>query len=133
MGWISSPFPAHPRDEVRQEINIRNPGINLTGLSDWELVDLYLRFDYSTSYSEEIMKMRDYFGFNPDLYVETSSRDTIMQNTTRTYIDAFIQSLPLKDDCYTKMLALEWWQVPFQSQQGPYNKMERTVRAYLIH
>jgi hypothetical protein len=68
-------FPAHPRDDVLENIKQRNPGIDLSNLTDWDLVDLYLRADGSNPPSEE----RAYFGFKPDNYVETSSRDRFME------------------------------------------------------
>lgn len=46
--WIESPYPAHPRDEVIAEIQSRNPVINLDGLNDDDLIDLYLRRDWGS-------------------------------------------------------------------------------------
>jgi len=88
-----SPFRAHPREEVIQDIQRRNPGIDLNGLSDNDLIDLYLRKDAPDPNSSLRIKERDYFGFATDLYFPGSSRDRDMEHVTRAYILRFMRRI----------------------------------------
>ena len=87
---IFSPFPAHPREEVIQDIMRRNPGIDLNGLSDNDLIDLYLRKDVADPNWSLRVEERSHFGLDTDLYIEGSSRDRDMEVVTRAHIWWFL-------------------------------------------
>ena len=94
--WVSSPSPygAHPRTDVMADIWDRNPGINLSSVSDDLLIDLFLRKDpgiYSR-YSTEAQRVeeREWFGLKTDLYFEGAARDTLMERRTREVIRSFL-------------------------------------------
>jgi RHS repeat-associated protein len=91
--WTPSPFSAHPREKVIQEIRNKNPEINLIGLFDWDLVDLYLRLDPTDPNSQQRFDERDYFGFQADFTVMTSKRERMMQISTDSYIKEFLKKL----------------------------------------
>jgi hypothetical protein len=115
--WYPSPFPAHPKDKVRQEIQRRNPGFNFADVeSDWDLVDLYLRMDTWVD-PTQIMKERDYFGFNPDKYFESSSRDTMMRNLSQRRIQEFLARLET-EPCLDLILPWnDWLEAPLKDVQ----------------
>jgi RHS repeat-associated protein len=89
--WISSPFPAHPRDEVIKDVQRRNIMLNLNGLDDWKLIDLYLRSDGANM--QQVMAERDYFGFKTDLYISGSSREEKMTQDVKSSINSFLSTL----------------------------------------
>jgi RHS repeat-associated protein len=96
--WESSPFPKHPKEDLMRELRKRNPGLQISDIkSDWDLVDLYLRFDPGETLSEK-MNERAYFSFDPDRYIRSSYRDTLMREDSMKLIKRF-KSLPLKDGC----------------------------------
>lgn len=71
-----------------------NPGLNAAGLSDDQLIDLYLRryvidfINWDTKW-----EMRNYFGFDPDMYVANSIRDRDMEAQNDAYMLRFLLSL----------------------------------------
>ncbi|MEJ5312545.1 MAG: RHS repeat-associated core domain-containing protein [Anaerolineae bacterium] len=88
--WVESPYPAHPRDEVIAEIRSRNPGIDLNGLNDDDLIDLYLRRDWEVGDWPRREQERSHFGLDPDAYIGSSLRDTRMRQTSRVKIAQFL-------------------------------------------
>jgi len=88
--WIESPYPAHPRDEVTTEIRSRNPGVDLNGLNDDDLIDLHLRRDWEVGDWPQRERERSYFGLDPDAYIESSLRDTLMRQMSRIKIAQFL-------------------------------------------
>ncbi len=88
--WIESPYPAHPWDEVTTEIRSRNPGIDLNGLNDDDLIDLYLRRDGEVGDWPQREQERSCFGLDPDAYIEDSLRDTWMRQMSRIKIAQFL-------------------------------------------
>jgi RHS repeat-associated protein len=94
--WFQSPFPAHPREDIIRDLQNRNPGINLMGLSDWDLVDLYLRLDHV---ERDQQALRDYFGFDTDLYVPGSYRDNLMEFSSYAYVTTFMLKLAVAKEC----------------------------------
>jgi RHS repeat-associated protein len=117
---LPSRFPAHPKDEVISNIRVRNPNIDLTNLTDWDLIDLYLRneFLYPSS-PTDLSEERAYFGFRPDMYVPSSFRDSFMKSDSNEYIEKFMQELMLAD-CV-------------ELRNPPDLERERTVREYLTY
>jgi RHS repeat-associated protein len=97
--WVESPYPAHPRDEVIADIRSRNLAIDLNGLNDDDLIDLYLRREPCQDPDwEQRVQERRHFGIDPDAYIETSTRDTIMRQNSRSQIRLFIQRI-VSDPC----------------------------------
>lgn len=92
---IPSPYPPHPKEEVRAFLRRTNPEANIDGLSDDALIDLYLRRDQGRD-----LTMRDHFGFDPDRYIPGSARDKLMEGFTRYYIRKFMEVI-LADPCAT--------------------------------
>ncbi len=86
-------FATHPKEEVKQDIRNRNPGIDLSRLNGWELIDIYLRKELDDTDWENRVTERQRYGFNPDFYEATSKRDTTMINVVHYYISDFIQIL----------------------------------------
>lgn len=78
--WMPSLFPPHPKDEVIADIQSRNSAIDLNGLNDDDLIDLYLRREpqQDPDWAQRVQE-RKRFGIDPDAYIETSTRDTIMR------------------------------------------------------
>jgi hypothetical protein len=98
IGHPSPFFPPHPKEELMRELKTRNPGLQISDItSDWDLVDLYLRLDPGETLSEK-MNERAYFSFDPDRYIRSSYRDTLMREDSMRLIKRF-KSLPLKDGC----------------------------------
>jgi len=85
--FIESPFRAYPKEEVENILRIINPDLDFMSLSNDDLIDLFLRSDVPTPNLENL---RDYFGFDTDLYIESSRRDRQMYETTRQYVDKFL-------------------------------------------
>ena len=108
-------YPAHPKEKIIQNIQQRNPGVNIGSLSDWDLVDLYFRNDsglpsnlaeftftdrvrigtssfhlFHFRLSQELYSQRVYFTFHTDKYIEGSSRDMIMKNRTQGFISQWL-------------------------------------------
>jgi hypothetical protein len=65
----------------------------LAGLSDDDLIDLYLRKDILDPNWPSHKKERNYFGLDPDKYFEGSERDKDMESQTRCYILQFLCSI----------------------------------------
>jgi RHS repeat-associated protein len=93
-----SPFPPHPRDQVIQDLRSRNPELDPSGLSDQDLIDLFLRRDFRDPNWRERVEERSYFGLDPDKYVQGSQRDTTMEILTYYFIKQFLQHL-VEDPC----------------------------------
>ncbi len=92
--WKPSLFPAHPRNQVIANIRSRNPNlINYYQLTDWDLIDLYLRNDNNGSNYSLTLLERDYFGFDTDKYFQGSDREIKMENTLNVYIGLYLYKL----------------------------------------
>jgi RHS repeat-associated protein len=91
--WVTSPYPAHPEEQVRQFLQRTNPGVDISRLGKNDLIDLYLRRDQGRDPT-----MRDYYGFDPDKYIPGSSRDNLMEWFTRYYIRKFMDAI-VEDPC----------------------------------
>jgi RHS repeat-associated protein len=102
--WVSSQYPAHAKEEVISDILYRNPGMTRSDLTNDDLIiDLYLRrdpgFSSSMQSSEQRIKERGYFGIDPDMYVENSSRDIEMRIMSQYYIWLFLLRFNDFDQC----------------------------------
>ena len=92
--WKKSPYPAHPRDDVIAEIRRRNPGIDLNGLNNDDLIDLYLRREPTQDPEwQQRVKERSHFGIDPDAYIETSTRDMQMKQGSIMEIKLFLEHI----------------------------------------
>jgi hypothetical protein len=133
IGHPSPFFPPHPKEELMRELRIRNPELLMSDIeSDWDLVDLYLRFDPGENLSGK-MKERDYFSFDPDRYIGSSYRDTLMREKSMEYIKRFM-SLPLKDGCGPHGLTVINWLesgVPRDNSQEAQTMAEMGIRDLL--
>ena len=101
-GWRRSPYPQHPILEVIGDVVGRNPGVNLSGVSTNELIDLYLRRDAADPNWGRRVEERTHFGLDTDWYMSSSSRERAMSSATIRYVDQFLFSI-LVDPC-----RLEW-------------------------
>lgn len=71
-----------------------NPGLNAVGLSDDRLIDLYLRrYAIDVVNWDTKWEMRNYFGFDTDMYVANSIRERDMEAQTDAYVLSFLLSL----------------------------------------
>ena len=102
--WIESSYPAHLREDVIAEIRSRNPGIDLNGLNDNDLIDLYLRRDKGIGDWSKREQKRSYFGLDPDAYIESSWRDTLMRQGSMAQVYRFMRHIVV-DSC-----AIDWGQ-----------------------
>jgi RHS repeat-associated protein len=92
MIWVESGTGAHYKWDVIVELRRRNPGIDLNGLNDNDLIDLYLRFfDLEPDWAK-VGVLRVYFGIDPDAYIESSTRDTAMRRLSRLRIREFLEN-----------------------------------------
>lgn len=82
--YIDSPFPAHPEEEVKNQLRSRYPGEDLNQFNQDELIELYLR-EFTTPGSPE----RDYFGYHTDLFFEFTRRDRDMVAMTKFVVGVF--------------------------------------------
>jgi hypothetical protein len=88
--FIPSPYPAHPKVDVIRDVQIRNPWLNASTLTNGDLIDLYLRYDESDPNKNIRRQERSYFGFETDKYIPYSTRDTLMRGETKMWIDRFL-------------------------------------------
>ena len=127
-------FANKPKASVIAEILDRNPGMTWETVllkDDWEVVDLYLRADPFESVDEEKMRLRNAFGFSPDLYVETSWRDTMMRDWSSRYITLFVQYFIVRrDSCITPLLM---WLEYLADGAPPTNEVENRIRSLLLN
>jgi RHS repeat-associated protein len=104
-GWLQSPYPAHPREEVIAEIRRRNLAIDLNGLNSNDLIDLYLRREpHQDPDWEQRVQERSHFGIDPDAYIASSTRDTYMRQSSSLQIYRFIQRIA------GNVCAIDWGQ-----------------------
>ena len=103
---VQSEHEAHPKFDVIQNVLDRNPGVNLGNLTDWDLIDLYFRYDPGLPqslrvgpppknmfmYSENLYVQRGYFSFNTDSYIQDSNRDSQMLAETQNHILEFYKT-----------------------------------------
>jgi RHS repeat-associated protein len=102
-------WPPHPREDVIAQIRARNPGIDLNGLNNDDLIDLYLRLDHENRYwawdplaKKPRFQVRNTFGIDPDAYVESSGRDLLMRNASIKAISEFMGHIA------TNPCAVDW-------------------------
>jgi hypothetical protein len=91
--WKATKYGSHPRDEARSNVQQRNPDLYVTALSDNDLMDLYFRRGVSQfpgRQQRDPLELRTYFGLHTDLYFERSTRDTLMRNSSKTWIRQFL-------------------------------------------
>jgi hypothetical protein len=101
-----SPFPAHPKEEVIANLKRRNPGIVLAGLSDDDLISLYLRKDTIDTANWQTRKAeRNYFGYVTDLSIPSSAREKEMYSMTKVYVLDFLLRIS-EDGCLVD------WSIP---------------------
>jgi RHS repeat-associated protein len=94
--WVFSWFPAHPREKVQQDVQSRNPSLSMANLSDWDIIDLYLRLDATNA--DPSLAERMYFHFNTDKYIKYSDREIEMEKRTRASIQLYLDALE-NEDC----------------------------------
>jgi RHS repeat-associated protein len=83
----------HPYEEILHELTERNLGLDLSVLTENDLLDLYLRYDgMNPSSTEGITRQieRDYFGFDTDRYFTGSARDNLMLAETHEAVNRFM-------------------------------------------
>lgn len=74
-------YALHPRAGVEERLSVLYPGTSFVQVTDWELVDLYLRERSISEWSE-----RGIYGYNPDLYYGQTRRDQEMERATRRFL-----------------------------------------------
>ena len=103
----ASPYEPHLREEVRADLAARNPALNMDGLSDDDLINLYLRAD------GDHVEERSYFGLHTDKSFMASAREEEMRSMTVLYVIQFMlrisssscqcaTSQPIPDDATVK-------------------------------
>jgi RHS repeat-associated protein len=109
--WEPSPYPAHPREEVIQDVQRRNPGLDVSGLSDDDLIDLYLRKQpgWDSDWQKHVEE-RGFFGLDPDKYIKGSLRDMTMEFFSRLYIAKFMEHV-FTDPCAFDWEELSGWHI----------------------
>jgi RHS repeat-associated protein len=107
-------IPAHERNAVIANILQRNPQVVINQLSDWDLIDLYLRHDGLNQtdpdadlnlqpvpidgrltlnyfrYGEELFDERTQYSFDSDSYIRGSTRDSVMAFSTKATISRWL-------------------------------------------
>ncbi|MBN1536356.1 MAG: RHS repeat-associated core domain-containing protein [Anaerolineales bacterium] len=97
---IPSLYPAHPKEDVIRVVKKQNPSLIINSqISDWQLIDLYLRNDNDDLSWTQKKDLRGYFGFNTDDNIPDSYREQLMKNTVDNYVHQFIQELQNEEKC----------------------------------
>ena len=77
----------HP--DARNELQRRNPNLNVSNLSIGTVIDIYMRGD---AYNPDLEAERLYFGFDTDLYMRGTARDDMMYQETKNAVTNFLQA-----------------------------------------
>ncbi len=96
-------YDLHPRTWVEERLSGLYPEMSFAQVTDWELVDLYLR---ERSVSE--WKERGVYGYNPDLYYEHTWRDRGMERATRCFLREYILRVRNDPVCLDRVARQEY-------------------------
>jgi len=87
-------FPVYPKDDVVGDVQRRNPGLNLSGLTEDDLIDLFLRCEPEADLNWQTrIQDRAYYGLDPDAYIPGSQRDNRVHDMSLNAIGWFMRSI----------------------------------------
>jgi RHS repeat-associated protein len=120
--WHDLPFPKHYRESIISDVKNRNNQLNTSNLSDWDIIDLFLRSDISSIETlNQRMQEREFFGFDTDKNIPYSTRELEMERMSEDHIRSFLSRISSSTCGYGYLF----------SKLPPDNEKEELIHSYL--